>query len=970
MLFPHTFLTVWIVAITVTKVNERLVLRGGKGVAEGQSREMSMGRGEDRSRERIWSVLASHSLVLRATMEAFVFLRALFLSTLHFPFSALVFSDKIPSASLLPVSPQAAEYGCRLPFACVPFYLCYNGNIITNGEGIFHGRVRRSEPSSPVNDSSNPSQHLDGNCPNFLDVCCLDPNAKPPTTPKPPPYVPRCGNRNYLGAYHNTFNASRELHQYDHEAHYGEFPWMGVVLTTKPDAPEKDLYQCGASLIHPQVVLTAADCVDEFTEFPGKSGLKVRLGEWDTTGANEPYPHQERFVEKIVIHPDYRKGPLYNDIALLFMNDPYELQPHVDTICLPEPGYRRPWGNICVSAGFGKDNFGREGRYRTILKKVELPLVERMECERTLRNTRLGQWFRLHWSFLCAGGVTGHDTCKGDGGGPLVCYDPNKGSWYQVGIVAWGIGCGNAIPGIYVDVAHFTPWIDEEITRYYHLRNLPGPPQAADYGCVFPFACVPFYLCNEGEIVTDIIDVQFGPGKDSSDPPQLVGGNCPNFLDVCCRNPNAKPQTTPMPTPYNSRCGVRNNFSIDVGITFNASHDQHKYDHEAQYGEFPWMGVVLTAKPDAPEKDLYQCGASLIHPQVVLTAADCVDKFAEFPGKSGLKVRLGEWDTTNDYEPYPHQDRFVEKVVIHPDYRKGPLYNDIALLFMNHPYELQLHVDTICLPEPGYRRPWGNICVSTGFGKNSYGKEGQYQIILKKVELPLVEQIECEKRYRSTKLGQWFRLHRSFLCAGGVMGEDTCTGDGGGPLVCYDPDKGSWYQAGIVAWGIGCGNEIPGIYVDVGYFTPWIDEEITRYYHLPKPYWGFDLRQGIPEEGSTGSATNPAVPAQLFSSTLIEEDKIAATSLLPGPQQAAEDGCELPLICIPFYLCDGGNIVTDGEGIIDARASPSESSSTSPKLDRRGPSQLLGKCSNNGDECCSHPNAEPPSTLKSSTERK
>ncbi|CAG0893824.1 unnamed protein product [Darwinula stevensoni] len=397
-----------------------------------------------------------------------------------------------------------------------------------------------------------------------------------------------------------------------------------------------------------------------------------------------------------------------------------------------------------------------------------------------------------------------------------------------------------------------------------------GPPQAADYGCALPFACVPFYLCSEGNIVTDgegIIDVRFGPGKDSSGPPQLVGGNCPNFLDVCCRDPNAKPPPTPKPPPYVPRCGIRNNLGIDVRITFNASHDKHKYDHEAQYGEFPWMGVVLTAKPDAPEKDLYQCGASLVHPQVVLTAAHCVDKFAElfsrreFPAQNGLKVRLGEWDTTNDYEPYPHQDRFVEKVIMHSDYRKGPLYNDIALLFMNHPYDLSPHVDTICLPEPGYSRPWGNTCVSTGFGKNSFGKEGQYQVILKKVELPLVERIECEKRLQNTKLGQWFRLHWSFLCAGGVAGEDTCRGDGGGPLVCYDPNKGSWFQAGIVAWGIGCGNAIPGIYVDVAHFAPWIDEQITRYYHLSKPYWGFDLRQNAPGQGLPVPATNPAVPA-------------------------------------------------------------------------------------------------------------
>merc|ERR1712211_158163 len=82
---------------------------------------------------------------------------------------------------------------------------------------------------------------------------------------------------------------------------------------------------------------------------------------------------------------------------------------------------------------------------------------------------RLGQKYKLHDSFLCAGGIPGKDTCKGDGGSPLVCplkYDPN--TYVQAGIVAWGIGCGEqGTPGVYADVSTATCWIDQAITCHY-----------------------------------------------------------------------------------------------------------------------------------------------------------------------------------------------------------------------------------------------------------------------------------------------------------------------------------------------------------------------------------------------------------------------------------------------------------------------------------------------------------------------
>merc|ERR1711902_47713 len=109
---------------------------------------------------------------------------------------------------------------------------------------------------------------------------------------------------------------------------------------------------------------------------------------------------------------------------------------------------------------------------------------------------------------------------------------------------------------------------------------------------------------------------------------------------------------------------------------------------------------------------------------------------------------------------------------------------------------LDQHIDTACLPAADESFD-GTSCFATGWGKDQFGAAGEYQVVLKEIDLPVVSNGVCQDKLRSTRLGQKFKLHDSFLCAGGVAGS---------PLVCpskYDPN--TYTQAGTVAWGIGCG---------------------------------------------------------------------------------------------------------------------------------------------------------------------
>ncbi|KAL4240708.1 Ovochymase-1 [Mactra antiquata] len=251
----------------------------------------------------------------------------------------------------------------------------------------------------------------------------------------------------------------------------GEWPWLISLhfLGTHTYTNNSGLpHICGASLIDPEWIISAAHCFDELAG----EGLSDK-NNWIAVAGEHylgNYDGTEQFitVEKIIKHPRFilaYNHPIIHDIALIKLSRPAQQTDYVNTICL-DGNYTVPDYTTCHVSGWGLVDVDGVG--------VELPntgrlsIVPRQECNASydsLPSTDdAKQWISIDDSVLCArANEAGIDSCSGDSGGPLVCYHDNH--WVQVGIVSIGYACGDLrYPGIYTNMKYFYNWINDVIT--------------------------------------------------------------------------------------------------------------------------------------------------------------------------------------------------------------------------------------------------------------------------------------------------------------------------------------------------------------------------------------------------------------------------------------------------------------------------------------------------------------------------
>ena len=206
-------------------------------------------------------------------------------------------------------------------------------------------------------------------------------------------------------------------------------------------------FKAGAIWIGGHYFLTAAHCVYE----RDVRMIMIRMGD-----VHLEKQSVELRVSVIVIHPDFKRATLENDIAIIqAVESPTNRFPNLIPVILPSNKYKIDYNTKTSLKILG---YGREMKHLLELRELDIIIISKDKTN----------YKKIPKNMFVAGNVINGvcvDSCIGDSGGP--CLQFIGGVWVLVGIISCGVGCGNlSYPGMYIKVQPYYSWI----TKYSGIQ--------------------------------------------------------------------------------------------------------------------------------------------------------------------------------------------------------------------------------------------------------------------------------------------------------------------------------------------------------------------------------------------------------------------------------------------------------------------------------------------------------------------
>ncbi len=236
---------------------------------------------------------------------------------------------------------------------------------------------------------------------------------------------------------------------------------------------------------------------------------------------------------------------------------------------------------------------------------------------------------------------------------------------------------------------------------------------------------------------------------------------------------------------------------------------------DASIANFPWQVYLIAGD--------YRCGASIISPGWVVTAAHCTETDnGDIIPPAQMSIVVGADNPNSSTQGKTYR---ISEAIRHENYNSTTLENDIAVLkvngLINYPNATPIKLVSASDVAEGATVP-GVMTWVTGWGLTNV-TPNVFPTNLQKVQLPIVSNLQASV--------VWSSIPSTDMMAGYLNGnKDACNGDSGGPLVV--PVLDEYKLAGIVSWGSSKCNTY-GAYTRASLFTDWIKSKTGIITFLP-----------------------------------------------------------------------------------------------------------------------------------------